>query len=437
MKVISRALLSLVCLILLTIAWLTVLRAQTSDEKQATLMNKADTYTSDGIYILAAPLLEEATGYSTKHTLEAEDKLKNVYLNLIDESGYAQKYTDLLNKQMGRKDAVPDVFIEAANYYIKNSNLTEALTVLKNGIAKTDNNQLVTMYEDNRYAYNTGYETYDDVTAIYGTSIGVKRDEHWGLANSDGVLQVPCQYDKISTFDSGRAIVCKDETIYAIDGNNNRIALLKDSDSDFGNYADGLVPIQTNEGWIRDTGDFTPGRVRFEQIGMYNGGYAAAEQNGKWGVVDTASIWLIPPEYDGIITDELGRAYAQGAVFVKTGGLIELFVNGNPSDITFDDAKPFGDINYAAVEKNGKWGFIDTTGTLKIDYQFDDALSFGQHLAAVQEDGLWGYVSLSGKVVIDPVFQQAKSFCNGSAPVLTNNGWQFISLVEYVKGAVL
>lgn len=71
---------------------------------------------------------------------------------------------------------------------------------------------------------------------------------------------------------------------------------------------------------------------------------------------------------------------------------------------------------------------------VQIDFQFDDALSFGQHLAAVKTGDFWGYVSLSGELVIEPLFLQAKSFSQGSAPVRTADGWQFITLLEYEKG---
>ena len=66
-----------------------------------------------------------------------------------------------------------------------------------------------------------------------------------------------------------------------------------------------------------------------------------------------------------------------------------------------------------------------------IDFEFDDALSFGQHLAAIKQGEFWGYIGISGCIAIEPVFLDAKSFSNGSAPVLTERGWQFITLLEY------
>ena len=83
------------------------------------------------------------------------------------------------------------------------------------------------------------------------------------------------------------------------------------------------------------------------------------------------------------------------------------------------------------MRKGEKWGLIDAEGVEQIPCQFEDALSFGGHLAAVQQDGLWGYVSLLGEVVIEPQFLEAKSFSDGSAPVRTELGWQFITLLEY------
>ena len=100
----------------------------------------------------------------------------------------------------------------------------------------------------------------------------------------------------------------------------------------------------------------------------------------------------------------------------------------------FEDARPFSSEGYAAVKIGGRWGFISPDGTLMIDYLFDDALSFGQHLAAVKIGEFWGFINLSGQIVIEPVFPDAKSFNNGSAPVLTTHGWDFITLIEYRKG---
>jgi len=418
-------------------SWLIAVSSKSNAEKQLDLMRQAAGLTGDGIYILAVPLLEEAVGYNAAYTIEAETELKKVYLALIDNRGFGRKYSELLEKQMSRKDTHPDVYAEAAEYYLGISRLPEALHALRTGIEKTGNDRLVGMYESHRYVYETNRVSYDSVTAIHGAAIQVLKDGLWGIARADGSLLIPCIYEKVSTYSSDRAIVKKDGEIYAVDRNNNRIALLSILAADFGNFSDNRLPLLIDGSWMRATGDFTCGTARFERLGMYSGGYAAAKTGGLWGVIDVSSGWLVPAEYDGIIQDELGRSYAQGAVFIKTGGSVRLFSGGKMQDETYDDARPFSNEGYAAVKRNGKWGFIDTNGIVMIDFLFDDALSFGQHLAAVRQGEFWGYINKYGHIVIEPVFIEAKSFSSGSAPVLTQRGWQFITLLEYKKGASL
>ena len=437
MKRISRIMTAVVCFSLVLISWLVTANSKSAAQRQLDLINRAATLVQSGIFIGAMPLLEEAAGIDAALTISAEEALKKVYLELIDNRQFARRYINLLEKQMYRKDADPGVFAEAALYYLSNSKIQEALPILRTGIERTMSPELVRIYEDNRYAFEMSRTSYEHVAAISGTTVQVQSNGLWGIATADGILAIPCEYEKISTFSSGRAIVIKDGEIYAVDRNNNRVAKLFDDAEDFGNFADDRIPIRIDGTWRRAMGDLVPGTMEFQQFGMYSNGYAAAKTNGKWGVINVSSQWLIPPEYDRIIQDELGRCYARGAVFVGGGDGIRLIVDNKLIGSVYEDARPFTNEGYAAVKSGGKWGFIDLTGTIVIDFQFEDALSFGQHLAAVKLNGLWGYISMSGNIVIEPEFIEAKSFSSGSAPVLTGRGWQFITLLEYKKGVTL
>jgi len=437
MKKIVRIIIGVGCCILLAVSWIIIVNSKSNAEKQLILINQATALINENIFILAVPLLEEAAGYDAAHTLVAEKELKKLYISLIDNRGFPRKYTNLLEKQMVRRDAEPEVFIEAAEYYLSNSKTQEAMDILRNGITRTGDVQIVTLYENSRYVFETHRPSYDNVTAIYGTSTQVQLDGKWGIANIDGSIMIPCEYDKISTFNSGQAIVKRDGSIYAIDSNGNRIAVANGEASDFGNFADNRIPLLLKDGWCRATGEFETGSTMFEEIGMYSGGYAAAKVNGKWGVIGLSNDWLVPAEYDEIIQDELGRCFAQGAVFVRSGDSIHLISGGNAIGNVYENARPFNDEGYAAVKKDGKWGFINESGVEVIQFVFDDALSFGQHLAAVKIGEFWGYISMYGYTVIDAVYYDAKSFSGGSAPVLTDRGWQFITLLEYKRGATL
>jgi len=432
MKLGKRILLLVACVALLLISWFTAATADSTKDKQAALISEAEKLLADEVYVRAVPLLEEAAGYDEIYRDKAESLLKDCYLQLFGTTGYSRKYTALLETQMGREDASPAVFREAAEYYIDIGKLSDALKILRDGIAKTGDAGLTEYYEANRYGYKLGRAVYEEAAEIYGGSVQVMRNGKWGMASGDGSLVVPCIYDHVSTWSGGQMVVLQDGVISAVDSNGNRVALLREECYEFGNLATNRIALKLSDGWHLATGSFAIAGTAFEDMGTMANAAIPAKQNGKWGLLDgSGSEWIVPNEYDAIITDSLGRAYFRNAVFVRSGDEVKLIVDGEFVGETYEEAKPFVD-SMAAVKKNGKWGFIDIRGNIRIECQFDDALSFSGHLAAVKQGDNWGYITFSGDMVIEPVFLEAKNFFEGSAPVKTEDGWQFITLLEYM-----
>ncbi len=67
---------------------------------------------------------------------------------------------------------------------------------------------------------------------------------------------------------------------------------------------------------------------------------------------------------------------------------------------------------------NGSWGFINTSGTIVITPQFDQARDASEKIAAVQQGTLWGYVQTNpAKLIIEPQYISVGDFENGLAPV--------------------
>ena len=74
------------------------------------------------------------------------------------------------------------------------------------------------------------------------------------------------------------------------------------------------------------------------------------------------------------------------------------------------------------VSIDGKWGYIDNTGTIKIQPQYDSAQPFSESLAVVRLDGKWGYIDTSGTTVVQPQFDDAHPFSDGLAAVARFSG---------------
>ncbi|MBT3269299.1 WG repeat-containing protein [Candidatus Poribacteria bacterium] len=68
---------------------------------------------------------------------------------------------------------------------------------------------------------------------------------------------------------------------------------------------------------------------------------------------------------------------------------------------------------HAAVEVDGKCGFINTEGDVVVEPRYDHVWPFSEGLAAVLVDGVWGFVNATGDMVIEPRFVGAWAFHEG------------------------
>ena len=82
----------------------------------------------------------------------------------------------------------------------------------------------------------------------------------------------------------------------------------------------------------------------------------------------------------------------------------------------FDDARDFKE-GFAAVKKDGKWGYINTKGEQIVKCKFDGAGNFSEGFAVVFKDGKCGYINTKGEQAIECKFDDACDFSEGFAGV--------------------
>ena len=68
---------------------------------------------------------------------------------------------------------------------------------------------------------------------------------------------------------------------------------------------------------------------------------------------------------------------------------------------------------FAAVLKDGKWGFVDTSGKLFIPLQFDDPSQFRHGFATAKKDGKVGIIDPSGKVWVPFLYDYIGDYHDG------------------------
>lgn len=223
----------------------------------------------------------------------------------------------------------------------------------------------------------------------------VQIEDALGYINTKGEVIIEPEYPAATNFLNGFASVMIDEDWMVINKNGELIM-----ESYFERpmiFKDGLAKfklemgLRSKYGFINIYGD-TAIYPKYEMASDFSEGLCMATPDGrKYGYINTKGEWIIPAEYD------LG-------VLMKING-----------DYDFSD-KNFSD-GYVSVQKGEKYGIIDKTGKLVLDFTFDFIGEFSEGLAPAKKDDKYGYIDINGKWVIKPEYTSAEKFHNGLAAV--------------------
>ena len=83
---------------------------------------------------------------------------------------------------------------------------------------------------------------------------------------------------------------------------------------------------------------------------------------------------------------------------------------------TYQDAWSYRE-GRAAVKKNGRWGYLDNRGKEVVEPRYEQAMPYGEGRAAVKKDGQWGYLDEKGKEIVEPRYDRVWPYKNGRATV--------------------
>jgi hypothetical protein len=178
-------------------------------------------------------------------------------------------------------------------------------------------------------------------------------------------------------------------------------------------------------GLINMKGQFvTPLRAKSAaSLGMwYSEGLSAAVKDGKWGYLDYAGNFVIPPKFRSAGTFDHGMALV----------LLEdkyFFINHQGERVTLEFGQAYhfsGDL--AAVQVGDKVEYIRRDGSLALPpkYQGSSGIDFSEGLVAFRSDGKVGFMDDTGAIVVSPAYDDAYPFSEGLAPVRVGDSWGYI-----------
>lgn len=226
-----------------------------------------------------------------------------------------------------------------------------------------------------------------------------QKDSLYGFYDGFGNLRIPAQYDEAFSFENGKAKVIFQEATGLID--------------QYGSYVvkplyDDLIPF-TDSIWIIENGDYfdflkLKGEQKLalsvEEVGALENDRAIVEYEGKIGYINSKAELVIPFKYETFTNARQEGAfdgmYAKVALKGKYG-----VIDRTGKVIIAPTYPKMGAVGtLIAIEKAGKWGFIDLNNQWKIQPIYEFAESFSDGLGIVQNLTLFGAINAAGKVVI-------------------------------------
>jgi len=127
-------------------------------------------------------------------------------------------------------------------------------------------------------------------------------------------------------------------------------------------------------------------------------------------------------EFDGV------GSFNEGFARVQKDGKFG-YINTKGEQIVeckFDNGGDFNE-GFAVVLKDGKCGYINTKGEQIVECKFNYACNLSEGFAAVAKDGKLGYINTKGEQIVECKFDDAYDFNEGFARVQKDGKWGYIN----------
>lgn len=275
--------------------------------------------------------------------------------------------------------------------------------------------------------------TYDKPNKVFI----VERSKVYGVRDTTGKEIIPVQYNQIDV--TGIYLYAQNDqgvTVYTATGKETNLspnlAVLSCENSNYNIRIDSMDG--TKYGVVNQDGKIIIEEKYAYIEYLFENYFVASLDNGKLGVIDDADNQVVEIKYDSV-QQIAGKDIVQATM--SDGNMVEFYDKNmkkicsmtNVSNVDVEDefVRIYNDVeskyfdnsgkeisNFEAYPnnrlfakaENGKWGFVDKTGNIVVDFQYDEVSEFNEYgFAAVLKDGKWGSLNENGDVVADCIFE--------------------------------
>lgn len=277
----------------------------------------------------------------------------------------------------------------------------------------------------------------DEAQSFIGNFARIKIGEAYGYMNQSGNFLLAPLYGEASPMIAGYAAVFEKGEWCMINEGGYVVARTNTPVEFMSARVGGKIAVSKGGKYgYTDSSMTVPNELPYDYATVFKGGIAAVKKGTKWALINTNEQQITEYLFDEVVLDEFGACQNNGVIFVKVGnGYYMVNVMGQKiTEQAFENVRPFASNEPAAVCLDGKWGFVNSDGTMAVQPMYEDAMSYSVGLAAVLQDGKWGYISSSGDERIPAKYEDCKPFTpNGIAAVKEDGVWKYIQLFGYCK----
>ena len=279
-----------------------------------------------------------------------------------------------------------------------------------------------------RTEYNNVIALKDEYKSEY---IIINAENKYGLISTSGTVLIEAKYDEVKYIGSSHLFAVKEaDTWKLFDTEQNKIVI-------DGEYKDIVEAKSENIIVVDEDGKYgalnkdntVKIEPQYEDLKYAFSIYYIAKKDEKYGIINSENQAVIEFEYQNMIYVENGgfiqadKTDTETVIFdnnlgqkvvgivsdINTEkGYIKVYTNNEYKYYNFKlEEKNSADLLTSSTlllsKKDGKYGYVDKSGNVVVDYIYEDATEQNTlGFAAVKKDGVWGSINKTGAISLEP-----------------------------------
>lgn len=402
-----------------------------NDKEYKDLLNKARAYNENNLCQKAMLMYDQAL--VEKDTLELRLEMAKNYRQAMENGEFNSyyKYSNFLFEILEKYRKEPKAYDVVVQYFYDFNKIEDCVLAIYQAEKFNISTETINKIRDNiRYLCTTNFSTFENVLLTFEDSYLIK-NEKYSMYNSNMSSINGKKFDYATPMLNGYALVKDNECTYLISFDSIRQAYFPNEITEATGVGNAQIACKISDvySYYDLTGKKLFGSYQF--AGRFANGVAPVKTDKGWFLIDTEGKQISDAYFEDIKISQSNDCSQSGIIIAKTDGKYNLYdcKLKKISDYSFDNSDSFINENeLLAVEKGGKWGFINTSGEVVIEPQYECAKSFSNGLAGIKEGEFWSFINVNNEKVIVGEFNDVNYFnSKGNCFVKNDNYWFYLS----------